>query len=65
MKIQTRIFARGTPKEVRQLLVIAETPADSEQLDFVFGQSVPSNITGTCDLSDGYGENYVRLEKAK
>jgi hypothetical protein len=65
MKIETRIFARGKPKEVRQLLIVAETPADDETLDFVFGESVPTEVTGIRDLSDGYGSHYLRVEKKK
>lgn len=67
MKIETRIFAAGTPEEKRQVLLHAENAHESRCLDWALGSAAdPIELTGSRQLSDGYCEDYIRLEaKAK
>jgi hypothetical protein len=51
-----------------QLLLIATSEEESVMIDTAFGNKIGdvdviAVVTGTVQLSDGYGEHYIRLEK--
>lgn len=64
MKIETRCFQAGLPGERRLLLLLPENNEESVLIDEFLGKKVPVEVAGFVDVSDGYGEHYIRLEKA-
>lgn len=65
MKLEIRVFNRGEKDETRQLLLIPDSFEESRRMDYVFGPVTPCEVGGTRQLSDGFGEDYIRLEKKK
>lgn len=65
MRVEIRIFNRGKRDEKRHLILIPETNQESEQMDYVFSGTIPQGVRGIRTLSDGYGSDYIRLEKSQ
>jgi hypothetical protein len=59
MKLTKRKFAGS---DVSWLVLIAENESESAMIDETLGCcNLPIIIAGEVDLSDGYGEHYIRL----
>lgn len=56
--LEVRLF-----RNVRYLLVVADTPKDCLMIDSVLGTNLPIQVRGEALLADGYGELYIRLKK--
>ena len=60
-KLESRIFEKGTPEEVRHLLVVPHDEPESALIDDYLGDKVLTKIVGEVTLADGYGQHYIRL----
>ncbi len=63
MRLEPRVFSLGKPEEKRMLLLIVESVEESRIIDDYLGSSIPTKVEGKVELSDGYGEHYIVLEK--
>lgn len=70
MKVEGRVKARpeGKRPQYRGLVLIPETPEETELLDDLFGNivgddGVMGTATATYKLEDGYGQEYVYISK--
>ena len=63
MRLEPRHFQKGRPGERKMLLLISESEEESQLIDEYLGKKIPTDVTGKVDLSDGYGEHYICLEK--
>jgi hypothetical protein len=67
MKMKIRTF--GKESKIKHLLLVSESLEESRMIDFVFGDKVQNaeghiaNVEGSVQLSDGYGEHYIRLQR--
>ena len=61
MRVEIRRF-----KNVKMLVLVVESAAESTMLDEVFGSTVNDGVVGVaataeCRLADGYGEHYILI----
>lgn len=67
MKLERRTFndrVDGQLVSRKVLILLPETRAESLLIDEQLGATIPTEVRGVVDLSDGYGQHYIRLEAA-
>ena len=66
MKMEIRVFDEG---RIKHLIFVCEDQIESSMFDEVFGSTVQNedghvaNVKGSVQLSDGFYEHYLRVEK--
>ena len=43
------------------LVLLPENEEESKMIDEYLSAKIPSKVTGTIDLADGYGQHYIKL----
>jgi hypothetical protein len=61
-ELEMRIESRTTFGK-KSVILIPENEEESQIIDNYLGAEIPTQIEGEVDLSDGYGEHYIRLRK--